>query len=142
MKIEYVKTSDLVASATITYNNMCTYYQRYSVDWDKNKIAEQLVPLDNWDILFNGSIVGAIRLAYENEVCWIRDLQVDEKAQNMGIGSNALNKCESLAQGNSATVLKLRVFKISPAYHLYVRSGFSVESEDDKFYYMSKNLNI
>lgn len=140
MKIEYLKTIDLLTSAKMTYENMRTYYQRYSVDWDKDKIAEQIHPLENWDILFNGSIVGAIRLAYEKDACWIRDLQVDAHAQNKGIGSNALIECERLALAKGLDSLKLRVFKISPAYHLYVRSGFIVDSEDDRFYYMSKML--
>lgn len=132
--------ADLLASAAITYENMRSYYQRYSVDWDKDKIAEQILPLDNLDILFNGTVVGAIRLAYENQVCWIRDLQVDESAQNKGIGSKALIECERLALVKGANLLKLRVFKISPAFHLYVRSGFIVDTEDDRFYYMSKMI--
>ena len=32
--------------------------------------------------------------------------------------------------------LKLRVFKISPAINLYKRNGFTVESEDDRFFNM------
>jgi len=140
MNIKFVETNDLLASAAITYQNMRTYYQRYSVDWDKDKIAEQLSPLDNLDIIFNGVVVGAIRLAYDSKDCWIRDLQVEEHAQNKGIGGIALMECERIASANGASVLKLRVFKISPAFHLYVRSGFKVDNEDDRFYYMSKAI--
>lgn len=90
--------------------------------------------------MLNGDLVGAMRLAFDDEGCYIRDLQVDAAFQNMGIGAAAISECSRLAVHRGAMQLRLRVFKISPAHKLYTRSGFSIDKEDDRFYYMSKSL--
>lgn len=111
--VSYQQTDDLSASAKITYVNMRPYYEHYSVDWDCSKIEEQINDLINFDILFNDEVVGAIRLAFDNDCCYVRDLQVSEKYQNKGIGALALSESERLAIESGANRLRLRVFKIS-----------------------------
>jgi GNAT superfamily N-acetyltransferase len=140
MTITYQKTADLHASALITYQNMRSYYEHFSVDWQADEIKAQIVALDNWDIVDNGKTIGAIRLAFEDACCYLRDLQVIESAQNQGVGAFALKFCEKIARDKKLTNITLRVFKISPATHLYLRSGFIVDSEEERFYYMSKAL--
>ena len=139
--VSYQQTEDLSASAKITYVNMRSYYEHYSVDWDWSKIEEQIHDLTNFDILFNGEVVGAIRLAFDSYGCYVRDLQVSEKHQNKGIGALALYECERLAIESGANRLRLRVFKISPAFHLYKRVGFVVDAADDRFYSMSRTIS-
>ncbi|MBS9777307.1 MAG: GNAT family N-acetyltransferase [Gammaproteobacteria bacterium] len=136
--VSYQQTKYLSASAHITYSNMCSYYEHYSVDWDCSKIEEQIYDLINFDILLNSTVVGVICLAFDIRDCYIRDLQVNDKYQNKGIGALALSECERLAIESGANRLQLRVFKISPAFHLYKRFGFVVDNTDDKFYSMSK----
>ncbi|MEF1312209.1 GNAT family N-acetyltransferase [Vibrio mytili] len=139
--VSYQQTEDLSASATITYLNMRAYYDHYAVDWDCSKIEEQIQDLINFDILLNGEVVGAIRLVFDNDGCYIRDLQVSEKYQNKGIGALALTECERLAIESGANRLKLRVFKISPAFYLYKRVGFVVDHSDDRFHSMSRTIS-
>ncbi len=139
--VSYQQTKDLSASAKITHVNMRLYYEHYSVDWDCSKIEEQIQDLANFDILLNDEVVGAIRLAFDNDGCYVRDLQVGEKYRNKGIGALALSECERLAIESGANRLKLRVFKISPAFHLYERVGFVVDNADDRFYSMSKTIS-
>ncbi|MDO6775329.1 MULTISPECIES: GNAT family N-acetyltransferase [unclassified Shewanella] len=139
--ISYQPTADLYASADITFKNMRSYYEHYSVNWEQSKIHEQIVDLENWDILYNASVVGAIRLAFDNDGCYIRDLQVSEKFQNNGIGAAALTECERLAIKAGVNKLRLRVLKISPAYHLYIKNGFEVDKEEDRFFYMSRKIS-
>lgn len=141
MEITYQASTDLNRSASITFNNMKRYYDHFSVDWDVDNIASQILSLENLDILLDGNIVGAIRLAFEDKHCWIRDLQVDQKAQNRGIGSKALVKCEAIAIEKKSTCLKLRVFQMSPAVSFYLRAGFIIDEEDDRFFYMSRQIN-
>ncbi|MGR5132335.1 GNAT family N-acetyltransferase [Vibrio alfacsensis] len=138
--VSYQQTKDLSVSAKITYLNMRSYYEQYSVDWDCSKIEEQIHDLSNFDILFNGEIIGAIRLAFDNDSCYVRDLQVSEKYPNKGVGALALAECERLAIESGTNRLKLRVFKISPAFHLYEREGFVVDSSDERFYRMSRTI--
>ena len=139
--VSYQQTEDLAFSAEITYANMRSYYEHYSVDWDCSKIEDQIQDLANFDILVNGEVVGAIRLTFDNDGCYVRDLQVSERYQNKGIGALALSECERLAIESGANRLKLRVFKISPAFHLYERVGFVIDNADDRFYSMSRTIS-
>ncbi|WP_369743968.1 GNAT family N-acetyltransferase [Pseudidiomarina sp. PP-1MA] len=139
--ISFQRTENLSASALMTYENMRSYYEHYAVDWDCSKIEEQIRDLVNFDLLLKGEVVGAIRLAFDNDSCYVRDLQVSHNHQNKGFGAAALAECERLAINSGTNCLKLRVFRISPAYKLYVRSGFVVDSEDERFYNMSKMLS-
>lgn len=137
--VSFQPTVDLLASAEITLLNMQPYYEHYSVDWELSQVHQQIVGLENWDILYEGSVIGAIRLAYDSEGCNLRDLQVVAQYQNRGIGAAAIAEAERLASKAGSVKLRLRVFKISPAYCLYKRVGFTVDSEEDSFYYMSKH---
>jgi len=139
--ISYQPACDLSKSAEITYNNMRPYYEHYLVDWEQPKILEQIMSLDNWDILSDGEVVGAIRLSFDSNECYLRDLQVSEKFRNKGIGAAALSESTRLALASGVKKLKLRVFKISPAHHLYKRNGFKLVSEDEKFYYMEQAIS-
>jgi GNAT superfamily N-acetyltransferase len=139
--ITYQTVGDLSKSAEITYNNMRTYYAHYSVDWQQPKILEQIVGLDNWDILSDGELIGTLRLSFDSDGCYLRDIQVNSLFQNKGIGAEALAESVRLAQKSGAKKLKLRVFKISPAHHLYKRKGFTVVSEDERFYYMEQEIS-
>ncbi|MEX3073069.1 GNAT family N-acetyltransferase [Vibrio alginolyticus] len=141
MDISLQPTFDFSKSATITFDNMRAYYEHYSIDWKQPNILEQITRLESWDILFNGEVVGAIRLEYDGDHCYLRDLQVLSSFQNQGVGAAALAETSRLAMDSGATQVRLKVFKISPAYHLYVRNGFVVEKEDDRFYYMSRPVS-
>ncbi|RUO69401.1 GNAT family N-acetyltransferase [Idiomarina ramblicola] len=135
--ISYQPTTNLSKSADITYQNMRSYYERYSVDWDQPKIVEQISCLQNWDILLDGEVVGALRLEFDDGGCYLRDLQVSEPFQNKGIGAAALTESFRLARESHAQQIRLRVFKISSAHNLYKRFGFKVVSEDDRFFNMA-----
>lgn len=129
---------DLAKAAHFTLSNMRPYYAQYAVDWDKAQIEKMTQELVNLDILFEEKLVGVVRLSFDIEVCWLRDLQVDQSYQNRGIGSIAIAEAERLAKKHGSHILKLKVFKNSPAVHLYKRQGFGLTSEDDRFYYMSR----
>lgn len=95
----------------------------------------------NIDVLLYGEVVGVIRLAFEGSECYIRDLQVSKSKQNQGVGSLALAECERLAIDFGVNRLKLRVFKISPAFRLYEKVGFEINDTDDRFFTMSRTIS-
>lgn len=136
--ISYRPAGDLSKSAAITYENMRSYYEHYAVGWQQSDILEQIVDLENWDIVYNDQLIGAIRLSYDNDGCYLRDLQINELYQNKGIGAKALVESIRLAKKSGAKKLQLKVFKISPAHNLYKRNGFTLISEDERFYYMAR----
>nr|WP_283104446.1 GNAT family N-acetyltransferase [Shewanella inventionis] len=120
---------------------MRPYYEQYSVDWDEAQIEQMTQELVNFDILFEEKLVGVIRLSFDTEECWVRDLQVDQSYQNRGIGSIALAEAERLAKDHCSQILKLRVFKNSPAIHLYKRQGVVLTCEDERICYMSRAVS-
>ncbi|MCW8109729.1 GNAT family N-acetyltransferase [Alteromonas ponticola] len=138
--IEYRRCKDLSTSADITYRNMRPYYEYHSVNWDQDTILGAISSLENWDIIVQGQVIGALRLAFDVEGCYLRDLQVCEDFQNKGIGAKSLQQSKNLALQSGAAKLRLRVMKISPAFKLYKREGFAVTAEDEKFYYMEQSL--
>ncbi|MBV2131083.1 GNAT family N-acetyltransferase [Arsukibacterium indicum] len=131
-------SKDLAKAARFTLSNMRRYYEQYSVDWDEAQIEKMTQELVNFDILLEGKLIGVIRLSFDSDDCWLRDLQVEQSYQNQGIGSIAIAEAERFAREHCAENLKLRVFKNSPAVHLYKRQGFGLTSEDERFYYMSR----
>lgn len=135
--VSFRPTKDLATAASFTLANMRPYYEQYSVSWDEAQIEQMTQELWNFDILFDEAPIGVMRLSFDVEEAWLRDLQVDQRYQNQGIGSLALTEAKRLARENGAQTLKLRVFKTSPAIHLYKREGFELASEDERFYYMS-----
>ncbi|MFY2508526.1 GNAT family N-acetyltransferase [Vibrio pectenicida] len=138
--ITFQSTPDLSKSAEITYSNMQPYYLHYGANWDLNTIKQKISTLKNIDILFDKIVVGVIRLEKDSESFYLRDLQVSESHQNRGIGAAAFEEVRRLAISAGANIIRLRVFKISPAYHLYQRLGFLVEKEEEKFYCMTFKL--
>ena len=108
---------------------------------EQTKILEQILNLDNLDILSDDEVIGAIRLSVDNDEYYLRDLQVSEEFRNKGIGAAALSEVTRLALASGVRKIKLRVFKISPAHHLYKRNGFTLISEDEKFYYMEQAIS-
>ena len=115
---------------------MRIYYERYSVDWDAEHIAEMTQSLDNLDILLGDSVIGVLRLHCEGDSCYLRDLQIMPSYQNRGFGKIVLNETKRRATNLNLNKLRLKVFKVSPAVNLYLRNGFIVEGEDERFYNM------
>lgn len=138
--VTFQSTVDLSTSAEMTYTNMRSYYQHHEVNWQADTIKQKIASLVNIDILSDGRVIGAIRLETNDDCCYLRDLQVIDSYQNKGIGSLALEEVKRLAVGSNANILRLKVFKMSPAYHLYKRLNFLTEQEDDKFYHMACHL--
>lgn len=136
--VTFRPVKDLAKAANLTLTNMRPYYEQYSVDWDEAQIEQMTQELVNFDILFEEKLVGVMRLSFDTEECWVRDLQVDQSYQNRGIGSIALAEAERLAKDHCSHILKLRVFKNSPAIHLYERQGFVLTCEDERICYMSR----
>lgn len=141
MEIIFVHTKDLKRAADFTYQNMRAYYEQFAPDWDASKIYEVTSELENYDIIYQGEVVGVMRLEFEAEHCILRDLQVIPSAQNLGIGNYALVEAKKRTLSANLNKLILRVFKSSPAVDLYKRNGFVIQSEDERFFNMSLDVS-
>ncbi|GIU44729.1 acetyltransferase [Shewanella sairae] len=143
--IELSAANDLASAAELTLRNMQPYYKKYGLNWDSQTILTMTEDLDNHQILLNGEPVGVLRLSFKDDSCQLRDLQVDSRFQNKGIGKQVLSEVVRIAKQASFKLIELKfielkVFKISPAVRLYQAFGFSVVQQDDRFYYMQFEL--
>ncbi|MEI8646880.1 GNAT family N-acetyltransferase [Paraglaciecola sp. Hal342] len=119
---------------------MRVYYEQFAPDWDVAKVLEVTQELENLDIVFHQEVVGVMRLATGDEGYIIRDLQVLPTFQNRGIGKAAVKEAKRRAANANVNTLTLRVLKISPAITLYTRNGFTIRSEDERFYHMAAEV--
>ena len=140
MDVTFIPTTNLSHAAAITYENMRIYYAQFAPDWTVDKVLSVTSDLENYDILLNKEVVGVMRLHFNLSTCMVRDLQVIGRAQNKGIGMASLQEAQRLALKAKKNTLSLRVFKISPAVNLYLRGNFVIESEDERFFNMVKNV--
>ncbi|GAC24355.1 GCN5-related N-acetyltransferase [Paraglaciecola mesophila KMM 241] len=140
MSITFVATENLHRAARFTYENMRVYYKQFAPDWDVAKVLEVTQELDNLDIVFQQEVVGVMRLATGDEGYILRDLQVLPTFQNRGIGKAAVKEAKRRAANANVNTLTLRVLKISPAITLYARNGFTIHSEDERFYHMAATI--
>ncbi|GAB55322.1 GCN5-related N-acetyltransferase [Glaciecola punicea ACAM 611] len=141
MSISFKRSIDLQKAAQFTFDNMYQYYQRLAPDWDVAKVLQATEDLENYDILYNHEVVGVLRLQFEGQYCYLRDLQVVPTLQNKGIGKAALNEAKRRTLNANLTTLTLRVLKISPALTLYERNGFVIQAEDERFFNMAAELS-
>jgi GNAT superfamily N-acetyltransferase len=139
--IEILETKDLKSAANFTLANMKPYYDKYKVDWSLDDIYEATKELSNFDLRLDGQCIGVLRISFENGHCQLRDIQIDAEYQGKGYGAAAIANLIAIARMREARVIELKVFQCSPAHRLYRRVGFIIESEDDRFYYMSLPIN-
>ncbi|RUO18514.1 GNAT family N-acetyltransferase [Aliidiomarina iranensis] len=141
MDITFVRSKNLRRAANFTFDNMRVYYEQFAPEWDVLKVYEVTVELDNYDIIYKQEVVGVMRLQFENDCCFLRDLQVISSAQNKGIGQVAIQEAKTRTLNANLSKLALRVLKISPAVSLYQRNGFVTQSEDERFFNMVAELS-
>lgn len=138
--IEIIKTTDLKAAAQFTLDNMQVYYQMYDVDWQLDDVYQATKTLNNYDIQVDGRLVGVLRLSFEDNTCQLRDIQIGSAHQSKGYGAQVIELVKSMAKERDCKSIELKVFQRSPAHKLYSRVGFTLDKEDEKFYYMSLTL--
>ncbi|MCA9914127.1 MAG: GNAT family N-acetyltransferase [Anaerolineae bacterium] len=73
---------------------------------------------------------GMVSLAEYDEYFLLRQIEILPRFQGHGLGSAVIHHLQEQA-ADAGKFLLLRVFKINPAQHLYLRLGFRIISEDD-----------
>ncbi|MGB0833155.1 MAG: GNAT family N-acetyltransferase [Psychrobium sp.] len=138
--LQIIKTTDLKAAAQFTLDNMQVYYQMYDVDWQLDDVYQATEALDNYDIQVDGQLVGVLRLSFNDSACQLRDIQIGSAHQSKGYGAQVIELVKDMAKQRDCSTVELKVFQRSPAHKLYSRVGFTLDKEDEKFYYMSLKL--
>ncbi len=86
-------------------------------------------------IFFNNCFAGAVEITKETDFFFLNRIEIFPDYQNLGIGTEIIKSIIAAAEENFLSV-KLMVFKINPAKHLYSKLGFKVVSENDSHFTM------
>ncbi len=73
---------------------------------------------------------GMISVAEYEDYFTLRQIEILPRYQGYGLGSAVIHHLQDQA-AQAGKSLTLRVFKINPAQHLYLRLGFRITGEDD-----------
>jgi GNAT superfamily N-acetyltransferase len=91
-------------------------------------------------ITFNSSDVGWLQSTMQDDVLFVAQLFVDGPFQRQGIGTEVMHRLIGEAARLNQAVC-LAVVKINPALRLYERLGFKITHEDDRKFYMKRDLD-
>jgi GNAT superfamily N-acetyltransferase len=91
-------------------------------------------------ITFNSSDVGWLQSTMQDDVLFVAQLFVDGPFQRKGIGTEVMHRLIGEAARLNQAVC-LAVVKINPALRLYERLGFKITHEDDRKFYMKRDLD-
>lgn len=91
-------------------------------------------------ITLDGADVGWIQATTRNDGLFVAQLFVDGPFQRRGIGTEVMNRViADAARSNQA--VQLAVVKTNPALRLYERLGFRITHEDDRKFYMKRDVD-
>lgn len=119
---------------------MKAYYEIRNIQWNPIQFRQNWEAFENFDIYLNTTRVGVLRFSYAPSNCYIRDFQIEAKAQGKGIGKHCLDYAIRLAKNRGDHFIKLRVFSENPAVSLYQQHGFKKISEFNGLIEMSLSL--
>ena len=119
MTIEFRVAKNKDFTESLTKMNMRPYYENFSIDWDSAQFDKDWLVFDNFEIFYNNAVVGIVRVWFDKEACYLRDLQISPLHQRQGIGSAAITKAIQIAKTKSYKKLRLRIFNTNPAIELY-----------------------
>lgn len=134
--LKIVKATNLKSAAQFTLDNMQVYYEMYDVNWNIDDVYQATKALDNFDILMNNELIGVLRLSFDNKICQLRDIQIGTAHQGKGYGAQVIDFVKAMAKDQQCHAIELKVFQRSPAHKLYSRVGFTIDKQDERFYYM------
>jgi ribosomal protein S18 acetylase RimI-like enzyme len=100
-----------------------------------------------WDVMqvriitLDGTDIGWLQSFVEDDALFLGQLFVDRTLRGQGIGTHLVKRLieEAARAGRAVT---LGVVKASPALRLYKRLGFRITHEDERKFYMRRDLRV
>jgi ribosomal protein S18 acetylase RimI-like enzyme len=126
--MEFIESQNYEESVLIIKSEMIPYYADLDLTWDDSLRLAQYKECDLWSI-HDEKIVGFAMTREDEEDIYLAELHISEKYRNNGYGKKSLQLAKELASSKGYSEIKVRVFKNSPAYELYLRSEFTMEKE-------------
>ncbi|MEK7633583.1 MAG: GNAT family N-acetyltransferase [Patescibacteria group bacterium] len=89
----------------------------------------------------NNKVIGTVAIINKGKTAELKRLYVDTNYQGKKFGSMLLDRAIQFCKDNGFTKLEFETNKkFKKAHLLYQRRGFKIVKEDDRSYYMEKNL--
>ena len=88
----------------------------------------------------DGADIGWLQSAPRGDALFLAQFFVDAPFQRRGIGTEVMNRLIGEA-ARAHQAVTLSVVKANPAFRLYQRLGFRVTHEDDRKFYMRRDLD-
>ncbi len=126
--ITIIKGLNKTFTEQLTRENMQDYYTARGLVWDAEAFIDKLKTYENFQVFQGKTQIGSFSLSFFEDLCLIRDLQIQHSVQGQGIGTACLEYVQDYARTNGYTTIGLRVFAENPAEVWYRRYGFVEES--------------
>ena len=105
----------------------------------ENGLQQQWNPMQVHIVTLDGSDAGWVQTIRQEEALFVGQIIVERRFQRRGIGTEIMRRLISDA-AQIGLPLCLSVVKINPARRLYQRLGFQITHEDDRKFYMKRDL--
>ncbi|PID66107.1 MAG: hypothetical protein CR975_04630 [Gammaproteobacteria bacterium] len=127
-KITIKKGLNKTFTEQLTRENMQDYYTARGLVWDADAFLNRLKTYENFQVFRGKTQIGSFSLSFFEDLCLIRDLQIQHSVQGQGIGTTCLEYIQDYARANGYNAIGLRVFAENPAGVWYQCYGFVEES--------------
>jgi GNAT superfamily N-acetyltransferase len=107
----------------------------------ENSFRQQWNPAQVRIIMLDDADVGWVQTMREDQELLVAQMFVDSPAQRKGVGTEVMNRVIREATALNLAV-RLSVVRINPARRLYERLGFRVTHEDDRKFYMKREVDV
>jgi ribosomal protein S18 acetylase RimI-like enzyme len=138
MTIKLQQSKSKLYTQQLTQKNMHHYYEQHALTWDSLQFDNNWSAFENYEMVRNNTTVGIVRLSFNSNICYIRDLQVEGGLQRQGIGTKTLNEVFNIAKTRKSNTVRLKSFESNPAINLYKKLGFGLVKHEQPFILMEK----
>ncbi len=106
----------------------------------ENSFQQQWNPMQVRIITLDAADVGWVQTIRQDDALFIGQIIVERRFQRRGVGTEVMTRLIVESRRNGLPLL-LSVVKINPARALYERLGFRVTHEDDRKFYMKRDID-
>lgn len=126
--MEFVESDKYEEAVHEIKSQMIEYYIENDLYWDDEAKLKSYKDCTLWKII-DSEEIGFIMMHDNNGDFYIAELHISSQYRNKGFGSKAIMKAREFAAALGFEDIRIRAMKSSPAYNLYLRSGFTMEKE-------------
>jgi GNAT superfamily N-acetyltransferase len=126
--MEFIESLNYEDSVREIKEQMISYYVENDLTWNDESKLEKYRECDLWDIRDDEDL-GFLMTHENNGEFYLAELHITAQHRGKGYGTQALKMASDHAASLGHEEIRIRVFKNSPAYRLYLRSGYNLEKE-------------